>query len=84
MFAERDILCRAFGEGQSESCLLVNGRCDCADIQVITEYAQSCACRSSPVIAIAPEANAGRGLFRDVHTDVRFSPVQASDQRKRA
>jgi len=40
MFAERDVVCRTVGEGQSESCLLVNGRCDRADIRVITEYAQ--------------------------------------------
>jgi hypothetical protein len=40
MLAERDVLCRTVGEGQSESCLLVNGRCDRADTRVMTEYAQ--------------------------------------------
>lgn len=59
MLSEGHVLCRAFGEGQTESGLLVNGSRDRADMRVIAEDAQKMRLPIFPNIAIDPQANAG-------------------------
>ena len=45
----------------------MNCRRDRADIRVVAEDAQKMRLPIFPYIAIDPQANAGRGLFRDAH-----------------
>jgi hypothetical protein len=54
MFAQGYVLCLAVWKGQAEGGLLVNRRCDCANIRVIAEDAQKMCLPIFPYIAINP------------------------------
>src|SRR5215472_13214843 len=65
VFAERDLLGLSIGKGQTEGGLFMDGRRDRADIRIVTKDTEEMRLSIFPYIAVDPQANAGRGLFRN-------------------